>query len=209
MLFGFLQFREARRDRLEASEALERAVGVEQSVERLNSLVEQAESQLADLQTITDFSFTASRAANDNREAFDHLVALANREGSLKQIASDAVARIITDINPMVNVRVDPKPRWEVLGTTPESATFDEITSVYRTVHPNFRPHVLSMIWTQTRFPECVRLAFLAEVIREEHSLRAMHRACVLMNNVAKVNKNVLGASIYLEWCEKYELQCS
>ncbi len=44
------------------------------------------------------------------------------------------------------------------------------------------------------------KLDFLASVIREDDSLRAVERACRLMDQEAKLNKNVLGAAEYIEW---------
>ncbi len=89
----------------------------------------------------------------------------------MKQVASDVVARVVTEIDPRVNVRVDPKARWESLGVVPEEAELVELIGVYRSIHPLFRPHVISTVWTQARFPQCKRLTFLASVIRDEQSL--------------------------------------
>ena len=209
IFLGYLQFREARLDRKEASEALKIAQGIEQSVIKLDSVINKAESELDELQSLSEFSLTVAQANNDNRQAFDKLLEMSKNNDQLKQLAIDAIARIVTEVDPLINLRVDPKPDWKKYGITVESATFEELTEVYNNIHPNFRPHVLSTIWSQERFSECKRLSFLARVIKEDQSLRALHRACILMNNYAKINMNILGADLYLKWWEGYKAKCN
>ncbi len=209
IFFGYLQFREARQDRREASEALQIAKGSEQSVKKLNRVVSEAESQLGDLKSLTDFSLTEARANNDNRSAFNRLLEIQKNNGPLQRLAGDAIARIITEIDPMINIRIDPKPDWEKLGITIESATLEELIEVFNIIHPNVRPYVLGTIWTQDRFSECQRLSFLADVIRDNQSLRVLHRACILMNKISKINKNILGANLYLKWWDEYKSKCN
>ena len=181
---------------------------VEQIVRKANeklAAIQQAvsdgEQSLNRLNLIVEFSMLLARATNDDRYAFDVLVEIAQSEGAFKQIANRAVIEIANDINRPV--RNEPKFPWYVYNIDPEKASIDEWRSIYNHVPELYRPVFLSQFWQQTRFPKRDRHEFLYQIIRSDSSLRALHRACMLMNQEANINKNILAKELYLQWWEK------
>jgi hypothetical protein len=167
----------------------------------IQQLVSEGEQSLNRLNLIIEFSMLLAKATNDDRYAFDVLVEIAKSEGTFKQIANRAVIQIANDINRQV--RTEPTFPWYVYNIDPEKASIQEWRSIYNHVHELYRPTFLSQFWQQTRFEKRDRLEFLYQIIRSDSSLRAVHRACMLMNQEANINKNILAKELYMQWWEK------
>ena len=161
----------------------------------------EAEIGLKRLNSITDFSMLLARANNDNRYAFDLLVEIAKKDGVFKELADRAVIEIAHEIN--LQDRIDPKFPWDAYRISPEKAPIEKWRAIYNHIPSLYRPAFLSRFWQQDRFSKHDRLEFLYIIIRSDSSLRTVHRACMLMNNVAKLNKNLLAKERYVEWWEK------
>lgn len=190
--------KKAHQDLLELTEIKKKADETLDSIQR--GAIE-AEKGLKRLNSITDFSMLLARANNDNRYAFDLLIEIAKSEGVFKELADRAVIEIANDIN--FQDRFDPKFPWDAYRISPEKAPIDEWRAIYNHIPALYRPAFLSRFWQQGRFSKHDRLEFLYIIIRSDSSLRAVHRACMLMNNVAKLNKNLLAKELYVEWWEK------
>jgi hypothetical protein len=167
----------------------------------IQQLVSEGEQSLNRLNLIIEFSMLLAKATNDDRYAFDVLVEIAKSEGTFKQIANRAVIEIANNISRPV--RNDPKFPWYVYNIDPEKASIQEWRSIYNHVHELYRPVFLSQFWQQMRFQKRDRLEFLYQIIRSDSSLRAVHRACMLMNEEANINKNILAKELYMQWWEK------
>jgi hypothetical protein len=164
-------------------------------------IVSEGEQRLKRLDLIVDFSMLLAKATNDDRYAFDMLVEIAKSEGSFNQIANRAVIEIANNISRQI--RTDPKFPWYAYNIDPEKAPIQEWRSIYSHVHEFYRPSFLSEFWQQIRFEKRDRLEFLYQIIRSDGSLKTVHRACMLMNQEANLNKNILAKELYMQWWEK------
>ena len=167
----------------------------------IQQVVAEGEQGLQRLDILIDFSMLLAKATNEDRYAFDVLVEIAKSEGNFKQIANRAVIEIANDINRQA--RNDPTFPWYVYNIDPEKATIQEWRSIYNHVHEFYRPTFLSLFWQQTRFEKRDRLEFLYQIIRSDGSLKTVHRACMLMNQEANLNRNILAKELYMQWWEK------
>ena len=225
MAIAYQQLHEIRRERVAASQALDHAykaeekaakvtenlsevqVRVKRQEETINSiseeakgLVTKAENSIDQLQNTVGFNLLLTKARNDDREAFDQIVKLAEKTGPFQKTASNVAVQIAIEVNPLVSVRIDPEVPWGNYHVDPKVDQMENLLKIYPSIHPVFRPSFISQIWSQERFPKQKRLDFLYEIIKSDGSLRALDRACTIMNKEAKINKYILGAKEYLEW---------
>jgi len=206
---------ESQRDSLQM--VVRDANNAQQKIEELSKLSDEAAEQLRtieqiqseasivlkEIRNLSQFSHTLVLAENDNRGAFQELLKIANTSGPFREAALAAVEQIVIDVNPMYNVRVDPDVPWEVIGVSLEESSLLALKQAYSNLQSTYKPKFLSEFWKQERFPVGKRLEFLSDVIKNEGSLRALHRACILLNKEAHLNKNILGASMYLDWWQE------
>ena len=194
----------------DANAARRELAGVEQisktakeKADEIEGALKKAQEGLAQLSEITDVGALVTKASNDDRQAFNKLVDFVQKKDPrFREIALRAVENIIQDVDPLVLLRLDPQFQWDKAGVDPSKADFAKYREVYQTSPRSYRLSILGTLWAQERFPKRQRLEFLAEVIRTDSSLRALHRACVLMNNEAHIDKNILGVGEYLQWWE-------
>jgi hypothetical protein len=139
-------------------------------------------------------------AKNDDRRSFNELLNQVNTKGPFHEVAMSAIEQIIQEVDPLLQVRLDADVPWQTTGVSIEKSSFAELQLAYKALRPMHRPKFLSQLWEQGRFNKGEKLSFLAEVLKEENSLRALHRACVLINFEAQLNKNILGVPDYLKW---------
>ncbi len=185
----------------ELSELDEIKKKADEKLEAIQRSATEAEKGLKRLNSITDFSMLLARANNDNRYAFDLLIEIAKSNGVFKELANRAVIEIANDIK--FQDRFDPKFPWDAYRISPEKAPIEKWRAIYNHIPAVYRPAFLSRFWQQDRFSKHDRLEFLYIIIRSDSSLRTVHRACMLMNNIAKLNKNLLAKELYVEWWEK------
>jgi hypothetical protein len=119
----------------------------------------------------------------------------------LRTLVSDRIAAQFDEPR-IKNIRVDPTIPWKP-EVNPKELGAKEFQNIYRNLAPFYRPAVLSALWESERTTKKEKLDFLAAVIRGDDTLRAVERACRLMDQEAKLNKNVLGATEYVEWWER------
>jgi hypothetical protein len=169
-------------------------------VETARALINKAEIAVDQLRSTVDFNLILIKARNDDREAFDQLVRLAEKKGPFQVISSNAAVQIAFEVNPMVTVRIDPQMPWKEYSLDPKKDSLKKLLAAYPSIYPIFKPSYISEIWSQDRFTKQSRLDFLYEIIKSDKSLHALDRACVLMNQEAKINKNIFGAELYLQW---------
>jgi hypothetical protein len=169
-------------------------------LEEAKGLVRKAETSVDQLQNTVDFNLLLTKARNDDREAFDRIVKLAEETGPFQKSAFDLAVQIAIEVNPLVSVRIDPEVPWGNYAVDPKVDQMENLLKIYPSIHSVLRPNFISQIWSQERFPKQKRMDFLYEIIKSDGSLRALDRGCTLMNKEAKINKNILAAKEYLEW---------
>jgi ribosomal protein L40E len=171
--------------------------------ENAEQLVSKAQKSIDDLTRLMDFNLLVIKATNDDRHAFDQLRKIPYddpfHEMALKTVFT------ITD---------DPRLSWQIRQDASMQYNFDwdkESWDFLRSMYPHpimdayqnrYKPNILSRIWAQKRFPIKKRIDFLYDVIKTDGSIAALNRACMLMNEEAHINKNIMGAKSYLEWYE-------
>lgn len=160
-------------------------------------LAEKARAQAEKIKTTLDFSFVLARAAADDRHAFDQLSSDANDEGSpFHDLALKAIVRIAGDLGLRLNFEMD----WKRIGINPDTASLAEFEEVFANRPAFDKPGIISKIWQQQRFSKFERLSFLYDVIKSTDSILVLNAACSAMNDEAKINKNIIGYSLYLNW---------
>jgi len=171
--------------------------------ENAEQLVSKAQKSIDELTKLMDFNLLVLKATNDDRHAFDQLMKVPN-DDPFHEMAIKTVF-IITD---------DPRLSWQIRQDASMQYNFDWNTKSWDFLlkmypHPEmdtydnrYKPNILSRIWAQKRFPIKKRLDFLYHVIKTDGSIAALNRACMLMNEEAHINKNIMGAKSYLEWYE-------
>jgi hypothetical protein len=167
------------------------------SIERIQSKATEA---LVAISELSMFSHVLISAQNDSRPAFDELRKIADAEGPFRPYAAVAIEQIALDVSPLFTVRIDPDVPWGTYRITPEKAALDELKQVYGRLRNPYKPRFITFLWGQNRLPKLERMDFLADIIQTDGSLRALEKACFLMNKEAKLNLNILGASRYLDW---------
>lgn len=141
------------------------------------------------------FYLLVQRASNDDRKAFDELLAVCNSAGHpFQNTAQQAVLTIVRSarLEPTIN-----------LDAQVQNLSYAEFLRSYRNSHRSSRVPLLVSLWRSKKLSMKEKLDFLTTVIKDDDSLHAVEKACELMNEVAKLNKNIAGAHFYLSWWDK------
>jgi len=185
---------------IEAAQQL--SLQAKSQVEEVKGLVKKAETSVDQLRNTVDFSLLLTKVRNDDRQAFDQIMKLAEEKGPFWKTFYDVAVQIAMEVDPFVSARIDPEVPWKRYAADPKLDQMEKLLKIYSSIPSVFKPDFISQIWSQERFPKQRRMDFLYEVIKSDRSLRALHRACALMNEEAKINKNILLAKQYLHWWE-------
>jgi hypothetical protein len=161
-----------------------------------------ADEGLTRIQTVSDFTLLLAQAQNDNRVAFNSLVRISEQPGEFKQLAFNGVQQVLIDIDPLVSIRINPKIPLEKYGLNSASSSINEFDELYHRIPAYFKPDLLTKIWEAKHLTKKQKLEFFAEVLRTDDSLLGIQRACSLFNLESKLNKNILGTNLYLDWWE-------
>lgn len=199
----------ARKDKSEIANIWSEAEKIKGQINDLNLIIKRAKKTIEEINETAEINFLLTKAKNDDRKAFKKILGLSTIEGPYKNLLENAINQIVIDIDPLYNIRMEPKVRWKYYNTSPSTATIADFDRVYWSLPIVFKPDLLSELWVQKRIDIKEKLKFLYTVIQKENSLRALHKACMLMNKEAKINKTILGISEYSLWWEtnkmKYE----
>ncbi len=174
--------------------------------DKLAEVLTRAQETLEDIKTVSEFGLLLSKASNDDRSAFDSLLAIAkDQKHAFWRISNQALIRIITDpqVTGLMTYSIDWKKDHNL---DPAQATLDEFAEAYKREVSVRQPTVISALWQQERFPKSKRLQVLYEVIKTTASIRCLHHACKVMNGESKIGKNILAYAEYIEWWEKNRL---
>lgn len=220
-ILGYTQLNEAKRERILASKAFEKAEQAETTarssatevqelsrdarnqVSQIKTFVETARQSLDSIKSVSEFSLLLAKAKNDNRPSFDALRKIAkNKEHKFHDIANQALIQIITDpqVTGLLTYNIDWKKDHNI---DPAKASLNDFAKIFSREISIRQPSVLTTMWQQTRFPKAEKLQALYEVITTTNSLRCLHEACRLMDEEAKLGKNILAYELYAEWWGK------
>jgi len=181
-----------------AQEVIDRLASLEASAgqlaTRLDHLTAAADAGREQLEML----LLAQRAGNDDRHAFDNLLKIADTDGHpFREVAQETINAAVSNI--AFSIRLGATVPWKP-GIDPKTLPMVRFRHAYVEVPRMLRPDVLSALWSSEMPSKRQKLKFLAQIMRSDDSLRAVDRACRLMNQEAKLDQNFLGVSNYLRW---------
>lgn len=172
VLIALLQYCEARSERVEVGEALERASDAERAAQEARALL--------------DLNHLVWRAENDDLPALERLADIAKSSDRDQNLAAEAVDRILN--RPYDTLTAGPGIDLEKYGLVPLAFTIGELRDVYPTMKPGERNSAVWRIWSQRRFSVGEKLSFLAFVLETDTSVAVVTIAIDLMNREARID---------------------
>lgn len=168
-------------------------------VQSLTSRVRyESETSIKNLNSVSAFMLLESRAQNDDRVAFEELLKISrDRNDPFRDLAKQASIRIFTELSSAETGKMMPDyPLKDKL----KGLTLHEFKKVYRESIPLYRAFILEDFWANALYTKPEKLGFLAEVIGRDTSLRALQKACQLMDREAMLYKPFTAYEVYLNW---------
>jgi hypothetical protein len=165
LILAYFQFNEARKERAEATEALERVYQAEKMVSGLENLVKKAQS-------IVDFNFLLTKANSDDRDAFDRPVEIAQEPGPFQDLADKAKARII--------LLPETLPKNTSLENELKQLGYTELLRFYRD-SPSDSSIILAAVDKSPQLTKEEKFDFLVTMIDGDESLMVVKRACLFI----------------------------
>jgi hypothetical protein len=173
-------------------------------VKDLQKSREEARAAVADLRAASDFELLLSQASNDDRAAFDKLVAIwSDKHSPRAGIAGQAIQKIVLELDPLGKFRFELPYPWKKAGVDPAAAPFEKFVELYQNSPAAVRIGLLSSLLEQKRFPQRDLLQFVANVIRDDSSLNTAAFACRAMEQQARLQKSIVNAADYLAWWDE------
>ncbi|MCM8776359.1 MAG: hypothetical protein NC930_08460 [Candidatus Omnitrophica bacterium] len=154
---------------------------------------------LENLNSVSSFVLLIHQAKNDDRIAFDKILETSHTRGSSYQaIAKTAISQIFSDVSRAENAKVKLPDPWS--GKSLAELPYEDFKKIYQQAIPLYRPSLLWELYNHPMYTSYQKLSFLADVIRNDSSLKALYTACKLVDQVAGLNKPFTAYSSYLDW---------
>jgi len=196
MVLAIAQYLEARKQRINASDALNVATAAANDIEKIRTEVKIAQDEI-------NFNLLLTNAANDGRFAFFELNKIAKTEGHrFQDSARQTVDQIIVDFQVVLIYRdsID----WEKYNLDPAKASLDDFYKVFEQGPLYDKIDVLATVLSRENFSKAERLEMLYKVITTTPSIRILDSACKLMDKEAKLGKDfILDHAQYAKWWEE------
>ena len=186
-----------------------RVASIEQAaMDRLNKIEvvqRDAEAKLAELDELSSFNMLLTKASNDDRKSVEELFMITSKsDHKFYAIARDALETIRGDVA-RANIFGEKFP-WKE-GKSLAGIPYNQLDAVYNQQIVRFRLSLLNEIWSSPHYSKYEKLDFLSRVIRNSNSTRELERACQIMDDEAKINRNFLGSKEYLIWWDQHKEQ--
>lgn len=172
-------------------------------VDQLEKVLSESRIVLDEVKSTSDFALLLTKASNDDRDSFEALRKIADTKGDkFQQIAYQALVQIVTDIQNVFEIQssIDWQKEYNI---DPAKASLADFVNVYPKALPVFQPKILQTIWEQERFSKTEKLEMLYAVIATTKSLKTLRTACKLMNEEAKLDRNIIAYKQYSIWWEE------
>lgn len=174
------------------------ALAAQGSVEKLDAAVVSAKRSLDEIKQLSDFNYLILRANADDRQAF---TVIAHYSDSVDHPYKQISDGIISSIASTVRERWPAKSLLEKLKIDPKRATLDQIKSNYVSdIHYKGRAGLVFDIGINEVISRKEKLIFLREVLLNDPSLWVADAACRVVDEEAKLGKNVYGFGLYVNW---------
>jgi len=175
----------------------------EEKLSQLDKSINDGNLAVKELQLYTQFHSTVLAAQNDNRHAYDQLLAWGKDSSFQFQKASAQAAQTIMDQHnsPMSisNVSVP----WNE-GIDPQKLSLSELQQTFTSTPPHIRRRILEFVWTKrTDIPKPDRLQFLVDVLRSDESLLVVEYAGRYFKDGTGDKLKPLAIEQHLEWWKK------
>ena len=172
----------------------------EEKLSELDKSINHGNLAVKELQLYTQFHSTVLAAQNDNRQAYDRLLAWSKDSSFQFQKASAQAAQTIMDQHnsPMAisNVSVP----WNE-GIDPQKLSLSQLQQNFTSAPPHIRRRILEFVWTKrTDMPKPDRLQFLVDVLRSDESLLVVEYAGRYFKDGTRDNLKPLAIEQHLEW---------
>ena len=160
----------------DAKEIAELKVQIEKQLETLNSEIADAQANVKDLRSISDFQMTVISAQTDDREAYDILSGWAE-DGKFK-FANEArkAWREVYKAHCSSFYQSGLEFPWAE-NIKHREMNIDELTKAYETIRDIFKPAYIEYISKRTDIPKSDRLNFFIRVMNTDCSLTAVEYA--------------------------------
>jgi hypothetical protein len=188
-----------------AGETSAKVTLAEQKVKILDDSIQKANETLQKLDETIDFTLLVAEAESDNRLAFDRLVEISSSNNPrFSSVARNTVDKIISASEESYLIsKNNLTANWQGIGIDPNTNTLQQLKIFYEQHMPSIRKYLISYIATADRFTKIERLDFVAKIIQNDVFLSAKINACYMMDEEAKLHKNIMAANEYLVWWEK------
>jgi hypothetical protein len=188
---------------------------VEKSVERigtvdskLTELAQRSEAGLTELASATQLTLFVVSALGDDRNAVDELRTMEQDKASPYH---GIAAKVKTEIHQRLGLERLFMERVGVLPDNviemPTGAGIDEHINKIgdERYTPTARILFVNSTYRNTNFKLSDRMRFLDEVLARERSERVSREAMTLMDEEAKLNRNMMGVKPYREWYQRWK----
>lgn len=191
------------RDELKKIDKLE--ISAREQASRLQALLEDANKELAQIQSMSEFSLVVTEALYDDRKAFERLKLISKTPNSLlQQVAVRIIYKIINDLK--IPKQIEYKMNWDRLGFSKAQFTLktvDELILVYKSLLAGSKLEFLDVVWNQRETSKAKCLEFMVYIIKTDSSLQITAKACEYLEQYAKLNKNILDYDDYIAWWDE------
>jgi len=222
VILGYIQMREAKQKQIAATETLKRATEAEsiarsavsktenlyqlakKRVDDIELLLNETKATINELKFLNEFTLILIKAQNDNRQAYDQLIAW----GSDKSFRYHQLAR-----SAEVSIRQSYyEKKWlpfaylDVFwkeGKDSMVRSFDEIVSNYNITPTSNHVGVVELIWKENDIPKKERIQFLVYVLQNDTSLRAVYLAGLKLSEETGILWDPFIIEPFLKWWEK------
>ena len=175
----------------------------DEKLKAIDEAVKHGNEAVAELQAYTTFNKTILAAQNDDRPAFDQLGAWAeDKKYPFTAEAEQTWITILDSHNSPMMAGGFTIP-WNE-GVDPLKLSLEELKATYKQAPPQIRVMLVEYIWKKrTDIPKHDRMQFLADVLRNDSSLRVVEYAGLYFAGESKTKLKRLAVKQHLEWWEK------
>lgn len=186
-----------------ADRVSQKTEAAEKKIDDLTVTLLRATTQLEELRQATDFATTVLAAQNDDRRAFDRLETWAKDPTfRLRREAAASWAAVMDEHARPVFVSGFTVPWRE--GVVPSRLGLAELRQEYAGMAAPAKPALIEYVWNRQDIPKQARMAFLADVLRDDPSLDAVEYAGRLLAGALKLKLKPLAVQPLLQaWQER------
>lgn len=231
VLFSYLNFHEARKERIKAEEAAKLAYsaantastvqngynnlaekvskagtslnGLTERIKNVDQTVTKTNRNIHELKSQSDFVITFNKAQSGDRASFDMMLAWRNDASSpYQKQAESAVYKIMNDHQPIITGDPIDAP-WKQ-GFDPSVLTIQNLYDEYNKAG-RYKNSIIKYMWNRQDFTKKEKMQFLVNIFENEQDLNVIEYAgrCFLQESKEKVYNIAIGD--HLGWWNKHK----